>query len=223
MLPQSHHLAINGNLALPLQEETLRIAIAGNDPLARAGLSSILGAFDDLAIIDDLDLDERLVSRLRLLSPDVVVCDLSGENAPALEALNRLGCPSLVLLADVSAASEALSSGARGVVLRSAGPRRLHAALRAVGEGMVVLDEEISPSLLTNPRSSEPLAEPLTAREREVMQLLAAGLTNKEIAQRLGISDHTVKFHVNAILGKLGVTTRTEAVVHAARMGIVVL
>jgi two-component system, NarL family, nitrate/nitrite response regulator NarL len=68
-----------------------------------------------------------------------------------------------------------------------------------------------------------PMAEPFTARELEVVQLLAAGLTNKEIAQRLGITEHTVKFHVNAILGKLGAATRTEAVVQAARLGIVVL
>jgi len=74
------------------------------------------------------------------------------------------------------------------------------------------------------PRSEDAeLLEPLTARELEVLGLLSAGMTNKEIASRLGITEHTIKFHVNAILGKLGAETRTEAVVHAARLGIVTL
>ena len=79
------------------------------------------------------------------------------------------------------------------------------------------------PDLRAPSRDAEPLSDPLTAREQDVLHLLASGLTNKEIATRLGITDHTVKFHVNAILGKLGAETRTEAVVHAAKLGIVVL
>jgi DNA-binding NarL/FixJ family response regulator len=99
----------------------------------------------------------------------------------------------------------------------------LAAALRAVARGLLVLEPSLAAPLV-QPRERAPApAEELTAREREVLQLLAAGLANKAVAQRLGISEHTVKFHVNALLGKLGVQSRTEAVVRAARLGLVIL
>ena len=108
-------------------------------------------------------------------------------------------------------------------VPETAGAAQIESALHAVAEGLTVFDEMIARTAAPQGRAEVELEEPLTHRELEVLQLLAGGLTNKEIAQRLGISDHTVKFHVNAILGKLGVETRTEAVVHAARLGIVVI
>jgi DNA-binding NarL/FixJ family response regulator len=97
----------------------------------------------------------------------------------------------------------------------------MHAALHAVAEAEVVIDDAFADSLLRNPRAEVEMIEPLTAREREVLRLLASGQTNKEIGQRLGVTDHTIKFHVNGILGKLGAQTRTEAVVEAARRGII--
>ena len=111
--------------------------------------------------------------------------------------------------------------GARGAIERMPSPRRFHAALHAVREGLHVAGEPL-PSLSTS-TELDPHFEPLTARELDVIQLLAAGRTNKEIAHRLGITEHTVKFHVNAILGKLAAETRTEAVVNAAKRGIVTL
>jgi len=98
------------------------------------------------------------------------------------------------------------------------------AAVRTLAAGLLALNESFVPLLLRDsPASPEELAEPLTPREREVLQLLSQGLPNKQIAQRLAISEHTVKFHVNAIFGKLGVQSRSEAIVHAVRMGLVVL
>jgi two-component system nitrate/nitrite response regulator NarL len=127
----------------------------------------------------------------------------------------------LAVLADESQALEALGAGARGVVLRDVDASRLVAAVRAVAEGLMVLDAGAAESVL-RPRPPAPAAvEPLTPREQEVLQLLAQGLPNKLIAARLGISDHTVKFHVNAILGKLGAQSRTEALAQAARLGLV--
>lgn len=121
-----------------------------------------------------------------------------------------------VTIADSSAAPSVLTLSREdvdhGTVQRSAPPARIHAALHAVAEGLDVTD---------SPRDDATIA--LTAREQQVLQLLAAGLTNKEIASRLGITDNTVKFHVNGILGKLAVETRTEAVVQAARLGMVTL
>jgi len=94
--------------------------------------------------------------------------------------------------------------------------------LRAVALGLIVLDEAFARSYAPAEPPAE-LTEPLTPRELEVLQRLTQGLSNKQIAQRLGVSEHTVKFHVNAILGKLGVQSRSEAIVQAVRLGLVVL
>ena len=147
---------------------------------------------------------------------DVEIADdeASADVVLAEDGFARYDRPVLALIAARAEAAEAIAAGARGVVLRSSPARRIHAALAAVAEGLFVTDDRTP---------AESMIEPLTNREAEVMQLLAAGRTNKEIASRLGISEHTVKFHVNGILGKLGVDTRTEAVVTAARLGLVVL
>ena len=138
-----------------------------------------------------------------------------------------------MLLPDALHATAAWQAGARALLLRDAGTPRLAAALVALAQGLTILDPTLDQALLkvvTSP--SSPLwhedtppapAEDLTAREREVLRLLAEGLANKTIAHRLGISEHTVKFHVNAILGKLGVESRTEAVVRATRLGLILL
>jgi DNA-binding NarL/FixJ family response regulator len=189
----------------------LRVVLAGSDPLVRAGLLSMLSPFDDL---DVAEAGERAGNA----GADAILVDLhDGAELP------RGGAPVLVLAGDRDAAADALSRGARGVLLRSAAPRRIRAALHAVADGLVAIDDDIADAILPHARTAVELIEPLTARELEVLHLLASGLTNKEIAARLGISDHTVKFHVNGILGKLGVESRTEAVVQAARLGIVVL
>ena len=172
---------------------TVRVAVIGPVPKS-------IATFDDIILVDDLD------------SCDVVLSDA----AVALPLTRRRDLPLLVLLDDGDDALEAIAAGARGAISRRSSPSRVHAALRAIGEGLIVIDRQPA-------RDAEPLEDPLTAREQDVLELLAAGLTNKEIATRLGITDHTVKFHVNAILAKLGAETRTEAVVHAAKLGIVVL
>lgn len=212
-------ITTSGHLLPPQAADVVRVVVAGSDPLARAGLSSILGTLDDIAVVDDMALDERLASRLRVLAPDVLVCD--GEPG-MLSAGIAGGIPLLVLVSDRMLMSEALAAGARGVIERTASAGRLQAAIRALREGLLVLDAESARDLPRN-RATLPMLEPFTARELEVVQLLASGLTNKEIAQRLGITEHTIKFHVNAILGKLGAQTRTEAVVQAARRGIIAI
>lgn len=155
--------------------------------------------------------------------PEVAVWD-AGSGTSGLEHLDGAASRSLrvlAVLADEGQAAEALAAGARGVVLRDAGAARLAAAVRAVAEGLMVLDAVAAESVL-RPRPAAPATvEHLTPREQEVLQLLAQGLSNKLIAARLGISDHTVKFHVNAILGKLGAQSRTEAIAQAARLGLV--
>lgn len=179
----------------------LRVLVAGRDKLARAGAITVLGQYDDLIASEG--------------GPaDVVLSVGAGTRSPA---------PVVALVADHAEALQALAQGAHGVLLQGSSGKRIHAALLAAADGLYVVDDELSEVVLTHARGEAELIEPLTTRELEVVQLLSDGLTNKEIAQRLGISDHTVKFHLNGIMGKLGVDTRTEAVVHAARLGIVSL
>jgi DNA-binding NarL/FixJ family response regulator len=196
--------------------ESLRIAVVARDRLSRAGLVALLGAFDDL-IVEELDVDDFLASRIRVMRPDAMLADGDAGDLRNLEAAG------VVLIDDPSLAAETLANGARGILMRDASPQRIRAALIAASEGIIVIDDALASAVLQQSRPAYELVEPLTARELEVMQLLASGQTNKEIAQRLGVTEHTVKFHVNSILGKLGVATRTEAVVHAARLGIVML
>jgi DNA-binding NarL/FixJ family response regulator len=163
-----------------------------------------LSAFADLIVSETVD------------SPaDVIITDAA--------EISRSGAPVIYLVRDGGEAAQAIARGARGVLPRTAPPRKLHAAIHAAAEGVLVIDEEIAEYVVPHARARVDLIEPLTAREQQVAQLLAGGLTNKEIAQRLEITEHTVKFHLNGILRKLGVSTRTEAVVQAARLGILIL
>ena len=142
-----------------------------------------------------------------------------------------------LLTDDWSAAAtvQALRAGVRAVLPSDISPDQLLAALETAAKGLLVLHPASAPASLrasaTNALSRaamssnglDTLVEPLTPRESEVLQMLAAGLGNKEIAGKLGISDHTVKFHVASILGKLGVSSRTEAVSFGIRRGLVLL
>ena len=193
------HLAFASNTALQPAPDALRVLVVSSAPLLRAGLMTMLGAYRDL------DLTES--------GPAEVI--LSDETQP------DAGVPTLILVRDAAAAASALAGGARGVLPRNATPRRMHAALHAVAESELVIDESFAQAILRRARPAVAMIAPLTRREREVLQLLAGGMTNKEIASRLGVTDHTVKFHVNGILGKLGAVTRTEAVVEAARRGLI--
>ena len=133
------------------------------------------------------------------------------------------GLPSLALVPDVDAAAEALAAGARGVLVTTdPNDERIPAALDAIAEGLVVIDGDHAEALLRGPRvvGESDLTDPLTDREAEVLDLVAEGLSNREIGDVLGVSNSTAKFHVRAILAKLGAQTRTEAVVLAARSGL---
>ena len=200
--------------------EEVRVVVVSEDPLVRSGLASLLAGQPGIVVDGQMSPDELPAEGGE---PEVAVWD-AGSGSAGLEHLDGTASRSLrvlAVLADEGQAAEALGAGARGVVLRDAGAARLAAAVRAVAEGLMVLDAGAAESVL-RPRPAAPASvEHLTPREQEVLQLLAQGLSNKLIAARLGISDHTVKFHVNAILGKLGAQSRTEAIAQAARMGLV--
>jgi len=211
----------------------IRVFIVAASPLIRAGLQSMLAdsRVDIVASAPDL---ESTSGQLVDVEPDVVLVEAAPDTHE--EFLNTLehteiahDYPVMVLSEQIKAAwvSDALRAGVRAVLPRDVAPEQLRAALEAAAAGLVVVHpSELNTVLPATVGSSAPvdeLLEPLTRRECEVLQMLAAGLANKEIAARLTISDHTVKFHVASILGKLGVSTRTEAVSVGIRRGLVLL
>jgi DNA-binding NarL/FixJ family response regulator len=200
-----------------------RVLIVGEDPLARGGLAVLLAGEAGVLVVGQTAPGAQAAAAVAGLQAEAVVWDLgvSVQRAPAgLGSLPGV----VVLVPDEEIAAEALAAGALGVLPREAGPGRIAAALRAAARGLVVLDDELAAALLRpRPAASPALVEALTARELEVLQRLSEGLSNKEIGSRLGISESTAKFHVNAIAGKLGANGRTDAVVRAARMGLILL
>lgn len=203
-------------------ELSLRVLLLADDPLARGGLAALL-AQQGVTVVGQAAASDRLGRGLEAHDPDAIVFDLGMAPADRASALDRLGVPVLALVPDEAHAGEALAAGARAVLFRDADGPSLLAALQALLRGLVVLDETLLDTLRPRVASGEPPAEALTPRELEVLQLLSEGLANRRIAERLGIGERTVKFHVNAILGKLGAASRTEAVVVAARLGLVTL
>jgi DNA-binding NarL/FixJ family response regulator len=203
----------------------LRVVVVAADPLARGGLAALLGAEPGLTVSAQVPAAEDGLDRLREHG-DAVLLDLGAGPRPpraAIEGATRSGLPVLVLVHDEDDAAFALAAGARAVLFRDTSRGRLVSALHAMREGLLALDPGLAAHALRPRQAPAGLLESLTPRETEVLQLLAQGLTNKTIAERLGISDNTAKFHVNAILGKLGAQSRTEAIVQAARLGLVIL
>jgi two-component system nitrate/nitrite response regulator NarL len=188
-----------------------RTAVVARDPQVRSDLSALLLAYPGISVLGPL-------ADAGIPQPEVVVWDTEGkqQDFPA-------DTPVIALLPDETGLRDALKAGARGVLLRDAAGAALGSAVVAVLHGNRVLSPQLLDALLDErPRPRGPLPD-LTPRESEVIALVAEGLSNRQIAARLGISEHTAKFHVNAILDKLGAETRTEAVVLAARSGLLAL
>lgn len=211
-----------------------RVLVLADDPLARAGLAALLAEELGCIVIGRDSGTGDLAATVEIYRPDVILWDVGSSPAAALEPLAAASDalpPVALLLADPATAGEAWAAGARGLLPRAAEPSQIAAALAALAQGLAVVDPAFLPliSLQAEPRlpgvadATELLLEELTPRELEVLRLLADGLPNKAIARRLAISEHTVKFHVNAILGKLGAASRTEAVVRATRLGLILL
>jgi NarL family two-component system response regulator YdfI len=160
------------------------------------------------------------------LSGDVLLIEVADPNEHDWAALADLPIPVILLLdrADPALVASALHSGIRGTISSDATPEEIESAVRAVNAGLVVTTPASLAGLLPDPQSyAEELDEPLSGRELEVLDLLAEGLSNKLIAHRLNISEHTVKTHVASIFAKLRVSSRTEAVSQAIRRGLVML
>ncbi|MGA8103129.1 MAG: response regulator transcription factor [Candidatus Acidiferrales bacterium] len=211
----------------------IRVFIVAASPMARAGLQSLFGT-PDVKVVGSAANFESLADKWSDAKADIVLVDASGEQFEGvIDSLARSQLASeaaIVILSDrfePRSFTEMLRAGVRAVLPSDMSPGQFVAALEAAATGLIVMHpaevEAMFPAIELASRPPTELTEPLTPRESEVLQMLASGLANKEIAARLAISEHTVKFHVASILGKLGAGSRTEAVSIGIRSGLVLL
>ena len=207
---------------MTMQSPVIRVLVVDDHALHRDGTRQILEAYPDLQVVGDADSGEVALALVNQLRPDVVLLDIRLPGINGIEVARRLtrDHPDTRVLM-VSAYDEdeyvrgALEAGAAGYLRKTAPGKELVQAVRAVAGGASVLQSGLTARLLISSRQPERGADDLSERELEVLKLLAAGLHNKELAAQLGISTRTVDRHCDNIYAKLGVGSRTEAVVRA--------
>lgn len=206
----------------------IRLVIADDHVVVRQGLRMLLGIGDDFEIVAEAKNGQEAIEMARLHQPDVVLMDLLMPVMDGISAISaiRQEMPEVEVIALTSVLEDAsvvgaVRAGAIGYLLKNTDVDELRRAIRAAANGQVQLAPEAAARLMKEMRTPEPAGpDPLTDRETEVLILLADGKTNKEIAFKLSIGEKTVKTHVSSILAKLGLQSRTQAALYAARQGI---
>jgi two-component system nitrate/nitrite response regulator NarL len=204
----------------------MRILVVSSNRLAQAGLGAMVEQAEGLEVVAAISPQEA-VDAVARLGPEAALIDAEAGESVALALVERLRREApglhLAILADTaSVAADAVAAGAAAVLPLDITPAALAAALAATAHGLAVMGREMAAGLAPPAPEVDETMQPLerlTPREGEVLQLLARGLTNAEIGNRLGLSEHTAKFHVGAVLGKLGARSRAEAVALGARLG----
>jgi NarL family two-component system response regulator LiaR len=205
----------------------IRILLADDHKVVRQGLRMFLGMEADLEIVGEACNGQEAIERAQELKPDVVLMDLLMPEVSGIQAIAeiRRKMPDVEVIALTSvledrAVYDAMRAGAIGYLLKDTEPDELSAAIRAAAAGQVQLSPRVAQRLMQEiPSPDNP--ETLTDREKEVLNLLARGFSNKEIGGSLVIGEKTVKTHVSSILAKLGVPSRTQAALYAIRHGMV--
>ena len=205
-----------------------RVFVVAPTPMTRAGLRSMLAIVEgsDVRMVGEAASPAEPGPESALYEAEVVlVADEELLEETALAVADDGTQAILLLSEDEHSVSRLRTLPLRGwgVVSPDAPPEELAAAVVATGQGLIVLPKPLTEQLPQEPTAVEELSEPLTAREREVLELLGRGLSNKLIARELHISEHTVKFHVSSLYAKLGVSNRAEAVSQGARRGLISL
>jgi DNA-binding NarL/FixJ family response regulator len=209
--------------------EVIRVLLADDQRVVREGLGTLLGLLDGIELVGTAADGEEVLALAARHDPDVVLMDLRMPRMDGTEAIRRLAergerprSIALTTYADDASVLGALRAGARGYLTKDAGAEQIRAAVMAVARGEAALDPAVQHHVLaalTDPAAAE-LPDGLTPREAEVLALIAEGLTNAEIAERLVVSAATVKTHVNHIFAKAGVRDRAQAVVCAYAHGL---
>jgi DNA-binding NarL/FixJ family response regulator len=210
----------------------LRVVIADDQPMMRAGFKAVLEAAGDIAVVAEAGTGDEAVRAATEQAPDVVLMDIRMPGMDGIEATRRLPRQRVLILTTFGLDEyiiDALRAGASGFLLKDAPTQEVVDAVRAVAAGDAVLSPTVTRQLLDQvgrrlpaavSRAPDALAE-LTDRERQVLRMLAAGLSNAEIAEALVVSEATVKTHVSNLLGKLGLRDRVQAVIYAYETGLI--
>jgi DNA-binding NarL/FixJ family response regulator len=209
---------------------TIRILVADDHPVVRDGLAAILNTQPDFEVIGEAGTGLEVVNQAAALQPDLILLDLEMpelDGVGALEQLREANPEIRVIVFTAFDTDErilaAVRAGAQGYLLKGVPREELFNAVRVVYAGGSLLQPVVASKLMRQVSQPGQESEPLTPREMEVLNLLAQGLQNKEIAAELVISQRTVKFHVSSIMSKLGAGNRTEAVALAAQQGLIEL
>lgn len=209
-----------------------RVLVAAASPVVRQGLEAIVTTSPLLTVVGTSGV-ATLAAEVEALQPDVVILEweLQDEGLPIFLLAQHALAPAIVVLANDPRSAwvaEALrASSVRAILPHEATASQIVAAVEAVADGLVVMHLDVFEPLLLGlpslPRSPDGALQALSPREIEVLGMIAEGLGNKTIARRLGISEHTVKFHISSIFTKLNASSRTEAVIIGARQGLIML
>lgn len=196
------------------------VLLVDDHPLVRAGLTTLIATTDDLQIVGEAAGGEQAVEMAGDLEPEVVLMDLSMPGMDGVEATRlilgahpEIRVVVLTSFADEERVSDALAAGAVGYLLKDCDAREVIAAIRSASQGHAPLDPRVARALL--PSTTPRVRDTLSARELQVLRLVAKGLANKQIGRSLGISERTVKVHVGHVFRRIGVTDRTSAAMWA--------
>jgi NarL family two-component system response regulator LiaR len=208
--------------------EPIRVLVVDDHAVVREGLRTFLELQDGIEVAGEAADGEEAIEAAERLRPDVVLMDLVMPALDGLAAMRALrervpGARVIVLtsFADDDKLLPALRAGAAGYLLKNAEPQELARAVRAANAGEALLDPHVAARLVDALAGEKEPLDRLTPREREVLQLIGRGFSNKRIAQELRLSEKTVKTHVGHVLAKLGVGDRTQAAVFAVRAGLI--
>lgn len=204
----------------------IRVMIVDDHAVVRAGLAMLLGRFDDLLLVGEAADGAAAIELVTQCTPDVVLMDLSMPGVDGVQATRQIVASSpdvrvvvLTTFADRTHVTEAIDAGAVGFLLKDADPETLGGAIRAAHRGEAPLDPRAALALIDRRREPAAPTVELTPREREVLQLVGEGLSNRLIARRLGISEKTVKTHLTSVFTTIGVSDRVQAALWWQRNG----
>ena len=208
--------------------EPIRILVADDHPVVRDGLIAVLTTQSDFAVVGEAGSGAEVVQKAADLRPDLALLDLEMPGMDGVEALQQMQThgprPRVIVFTAFDSDDRilaAVQAGAQGYILKGAPRDRLFEAVRVVHAGGSLLQPVVASKLLRQVSQRGGGSQTMTRRESDVLGLLGEGFQNKEIAERLGIAERTVKFHVGSILRKLDVGNRTEAVATAIRKGLI--
>ena len=210
--------------------EPIHVLIADDHTLFRAGLRALLNLFPDIAVVGEASTGEETITKAEALQPDIILMDIQMPGVNGIEATRlivhgnpNIGIIVVTMFEDDSSVFSAMRAGARGYILKEAGEEEVLRAIRVVAQGEAIFGPAIARRLVhffSKPHPQTNLTFPeLTEREREILDLIARGETNAEIAQRLVLSPHTVRNHISNIFSKLQVADRADAIIRAKEAG----